>query len=126
MNWDAFGILTSVACAIHCAVLPLLVSSLPVFGINIVDNLAFEYLMILLAFLIGTFSLWHGYRRHHRSIGPFLLFFVGISLLTAKQVWHSYQLWLVPAALVFIVAAHLKNYRLSRVYRTVRVRDHEG
>ena len=55
-----------------------------------------------------------------------VLFFVGISLLTAKQVWHSYQLWLVPAALVFIVAAHLKNYRLSRVYRTVRVRDHEG
>ena len=29
INWDALGIATSLACAIHCAVLPLLLTSLP-------------------------------------------------------------------------------------------------
>ena len=37
INWDAFGIAASVACAIHCAVLPLILSSLPLFGINIIE-----------------------------------------------------------------------------------------
>jgi hypothetical protein len=50
INWDALGIATSLACAIHCAILPLILSSLPLFGINIVDNIGFEYFMIFLAF----------------------------------------------------------------------------
>ena len=29
INWDAWGILTSVLCAIHCAILPLVISTLP-------------------------------------------------------------------------------------------------
>ncbi|HNE92671.1 MAG TPA: MerC domain-containing protein, partial [Chitinophagaceae bacterium] len=46
INWDALGISTSIACAIHCAVLPLVVTSLPLFGINIIHNLWFEFSMI--------------------------------------------------------------------------------
>ena len=114
LNWDAFGIGASVACAIHCAVLPLLISSLPIFGINIINNIAFEYFMILLAFAIGSVSLAHGYRKHHRSYMPVLLFAIGILLLFAKQLWHEYQFWLLPFAVIFIVSAHIRNFRLSR------------
>ena len=42
INYDALGIAASVACAIHCAVLPLLMSSLPILGINIINNVFFE------------------------------------------------------------------------------------
>ncbi|MFK9892529.1 MerC domain-containing protein, partial [Escherichia coli] len=42
INWDALGVVTSVACAIHCAVLPLVLTSLPLFGVEIIDNLYFE------------------------------------------------------------------------------------
>jgi hypothetical protein len=38
INWDALGIATSLACAIHCALLPLFLSSLPLFGVNIIEN----------------------------------------------------------------------------------------
>ena len=114
LNWDAFGIGASVACAIHCAVLPLLISSLPIFGINIIFFFAFEYFMILLAFAIGSVSLAHGYRKHHRSYMPVLLFTIGILLLFAKQLWHEYQFWLLPFAVIFIVSAHIRNFRLSR------------
>jgi hypothetical protein len=111
INWDALGIATSLACAIHCAILPLILSSLPLFGINIVDNIGFEYFMIFLAFSIGSFSLWQGYRKHHHSILPFLVFTGGFLFLVAKQVWHHYQYWLLPFAVILIVAAHLINYK---------------
>ena len=116
INRDALGITASLACAIHCAVLPLVLSSLPVFGVNIIDNLAFEYFMILVALCIGCYSLWHGYRKHHQSTAPLFLFALGISLLVAKQVWHSYQLWLLPFAVLLIIASHLMNYRFCRVH----------
>ncbi len=123
INWDAIGITASLACAIHCAILPMVLSTLPIFGINIVDNAAFEYFMILLAFCIGCYSLWHGYRKHHRSPGPLLVFSLGICLLFAKQVWHSYQLWLLPFAMIFIITSHLMNYRFCRVRSNAHSND---
>src|SRR5687767_1732282 len=81
INWDAAGIVTTVACAIHCAVLPLLMGTLPILGMNIINNTAFEYFMIFLAFVIGSYSLWHGYKRHHHSLIPVLVFGTGIGFL---------------------------------------------
>lgn len=116
INWDALGIVTSMACAIHCAVLPLILGSLPILGMNLVNNERFEYFMIFLAFGIGAYSLWHGYRRHHHNITPVLIFSAGISLLVAKQLWHDMQYWLLPFAIVLIVSAHLLNYKSCRVH----------
>ena len=114
INWDALGITASVACAIHCAVLPLLLTSLPVFGVNIIDNLAFEYGMIILAMGIGGWSLYHGYRRHHHLRLPLLMFGLGISLLFAKEVLHDWKLWFLIPAVIAIVIAHFVNFRYCR------------
>ncbi|HEY4205600.1 MAG TPA: MerC domain-containing protein [Puia sp.] len=114
INWDVMGITASVLCAIHCAVLPLLLVSLPVLGVNIIHNVYFEYGMIGLAFLIGSGALLHGYRRHHGRPAPWLIFTGGLFLLVAKQIWHVYELRILPFAVVLIVGAHLLNYRLSR------------
>ncbi|MBS1667586.1 MAG: MerC domain-containing protein [Bacteroidetes bacterium] len=114
INWDALGIGASVACAIHCAVLPLLVASLPLFGVNIIHNPAFEYFMIALAFAIGSNALWHGYQKHHHSNIPLLLFTSGIILLLAKQFWHQYELFILPFAVIGIVGAHIINLRFGR------------
>lgn len=116
INWDAIGITTSIACAIHCAILPLLLSSLPLFGVNIIDNTWFEYFMIALAFSIGSYSFYHGYKKHHHSFKPFTLFTIGILLLAAKQVWHQQQLWFLIPAVVLIVTAHVTNYKSCRVH----------
>ena len=113
-NWDALGVTTSLACAIHCAILPLVISSLPVFGINIIENNEFEYFMILLAFVIGCLALMHGYRKHHQNLLPLLMFTLGILLLCAKQVFHSIHIWLLVPALVFMVGAHYLNFKLGQ------------
>lgn len=114
INWDALGITASVACAIHCAVLPLFLSSLPLFGINIIENLSFEYGMIGLAFVVGAYSLFHGRKKHHHSWIPLIFFGVGIGSLLAKMHWHEWRNWFLIPAVICIVTAHFLNYRMCR------------
>ncbi|HEV8283852.1 MAG TPA: MerC domain-containing protein [Chitinophagaceae bacterium] len=114
VNLDALGIATSFACAIHCAVLPLVLTSLPLFGINIINNNFFEAGMIILAFAIGSFALYHGYKRHHHRILPLIIFSVGFIFLVSKQIFLTYEIWLLIPAVVFILSAHFFNYRFCR------------
>ena len=110
INWDALGIAASVACAIHCAILPLMLGTLPILGIELIDNVRFEYFMIFLAFAIGVYSLWHGYRRHHHSKVPVLIFSAGI-------------IFLLPIAILMIVTAHFINYKACRVHNHAHTDD---
>lgn len=123
INWDILGIGTSVACAVHCALLPLFLTSLPILGFEIIENHAFEYFMIALAMLIGSYSFWHGFRKHHHSLRPLAIFSVGILLLFAKQYWHGMQMWLLPVAVILIVVAHLLNFRYCRVHNHAHADD---
>ena len=111
-NWDAVGIATSVLCAIHCTLLPLLMSSLPLFGINIIHNPLFEWGMIILAFAVGSYALFHGYIRHHHSLVPVLLFSAGFLLLVLKQFFHDIENWLLLPAVALIISGHYRNYQL--------------
>ena len=111
-NWDALGIATSIACAIHCALLPLLMSSLPLFGVNIIHNIIFEWGMIALAFAVGSYSLFHGYIRHHHSLSPVFIFSGGFLFLLLKQFFHQYENWFLIPAVLLIISAHYYNYRL--------------
>ena len=112
LNWDALGIGTSIACAIHCALLPVLLTTLPVFGIDIIHNLFFEWGMIALAFVVGSYSLFHGYIKHHRSFTPVIIFSIGFVFLILKQVFHEREIPLLIVAVAFIISAHYYNYRL--------------
>jgi hypothetical protein len=123
INWDALGIAASVACAIHCALLPLILTSLPLFGINIINNLSFELFMILLAFCVGAYSLYHGWKKHHHRWLPFIIFSSGMLFLFGKQVWHEYQLFFLIPAVSFIVTAHYLNYSFCRAHNHAHEED---
>src|SRR5689334_23184430 len=115
INWDALGIATSIACAIHCALLPLILTSLPLFGINIIHNLSFELFMIMLACCIGAYSLYHGWKLHHHRWLPLIIFSCGMMLLLGKQVWHNYEIFFLIPGASSIVSAHYLNYSFCRV-----------
>jgi hypothetical protein len=125
VNWDGMGILTSVACAIHCALLPLIVPALPLFGINIIHNNIFEWGMIGLALVVGVYSLYHGFKRHHHHKGPVGIFVVGMTFLLMKQLYVTYaespvasgnktEYLLLSIAVLLIITAHYRNYRLCQ------------
>jgi hypothetical protein len=111
LNWDGVGILTSVICAIHCGLLPILVPIFPLFGVNIVHNLFFEWCMIVLAFLVGAYSLVHGFFKHHRSFLPLSLFLAGFVFLVAKQFFKSQEYLLLAFAVPLIISAHYINFK---------------
>ena len=120
-NLDALGMGVSIACALHCTLLPLAMAALPFFnGVNRTHNTAFEYGMIGLAFVIGIKALRHGYRKHHRQPIPALLFTAGMILLIAKQVWHDWEGVLLAFAVLLILGAHGLNYRLTGRPRRAR------
>ena len=112
INWDGLGIATSLACAIHCIVLPLLLTSLPLFGINIIHNGYFEWGMIILAFAVGVYALVHGYKTHHKNVLPVFLFTGGFLLLISKQFFIPVEGYFIVPAVILIVSAHYLNYRL--------------
>ena len=115
-NWDAIGIGASLACAIHCALLPLFFSSLPLLGINILHNTRFELGMILVSFAIGTYSLYHGYKKHHHSYKPMIFFTVGIAIMLSRMVFRSIEIWLLFPAAFLIIFAHVNNHMRCRLH----------
>src|SRR5689334_24445192 len=68
---DRLGATGSLLCAVHCAVLPLLIALLPSLGIATWLGEDFERGFVLFASLLGLFTLIWGYRRHRavRALG---------------------------------------------------------
>jgi len=114
INWNALGVSAAVACAIHCALLPLFITAVPLFGIDILDNIYFETGMILIAFVIGGLTLLHGYRKHHHKISPLFLFIPGIILLAVKHFFIAYLYWLIILSSVLIISAYYLNWKFCR------------
>jgi hypothetical protein len=123
INWDALGIGTSLACAVHCALLPLFLTTLPIFGINIIENLSFEIFMVALAFAIGFYSLYHGYKKHHHSLLPISIFTAGFIFLVLKLFLIEFETWLLIPAVIGIVTGHIINYRSCRVHNHAHAED---
>ncbi len=114
INWDRLGITTSVVCAIHCGLLPIILPVLPLFGVNIVHNALFEWAMIALAFGVGCYSLYHGFIRHHHRYTPFTIFLIGFAFLVLKQFFHSQEYIFLSIAVPLIISAHFINIRLCK------------
>lgn len=106
------GIATSIICAIHCALLPAITATLPVFGIDIVHNAVFEWSMIVLAFFVGVYSLYHGFIKHHRNYIPVYIFAAGFIFLVLKQFFKQYEYLFLGIAVLLIISAHFYNYQL--------------
>ncbi len=114
INLDTLGISASLICAVHCAVLPLFFTSLPLFGLEILHNKIFEYSMIGLAGLIGSYSLYHGWKKHHHKKLPLIIFLAGLALLISKEVFDGVEVLLLIPAATLIISAHILNYKDCR------------
>ena len=123
VNWDTLGISTSLACAIHCALLPLFLTSLPIFGFEIIENPVVEIVMVSIAFCIGIYSLYHGYKRHHHSFSPMIVFSIGFMFLVLKLFFTAYETWLLIPAVAGIVTGHVINYRACRLHNHAHTTD---
>jgi MerC mercury resistance protein len=115
---DRLGATGSLLCAIHCALLPLLIALLPSFGIAAWLGEGFEQGFVLFATLLGLSTLVWSYRRHRvmRAIG---LLLPGLAALWFGVLYAPLHHSLVPHAIVMtfggtlVGLAHLLNLRLN-------------
>src|SRR3546814_8553167 len=114
---DRFGATGSLICAVHCALLPLVLAAIPSLGLSEWLGDGFELAFVVFATSVGVFSLVYGYRRHRRirALGVLL---AGLALLWAGLLfspWHHGSVALHAAVMTLggtlIGVAHLLNLR---------------
>jgi hypothetical protein len=111
---DKIGICVSVLCAVHCALLPLVVTLLPLIGFRFLANEYFEMAIIATSLYIGYTSLRGSYRKHD-NIRPlliitqgFIIIFIGKILIAQRYEWL-----LLTTGGLLIATAHFYNSKLS-------------
>ena len=82
MTWaDWTGLAASIACGIHCAAMPLLLSYLPSFGLSWLAHEGFHQWMTVLCFIFAASAFIPGWRKH-KSLVPAFSGVIGITLLS--------------------------------------------
>lgn len=109
--WDKISIGASIACTIHCVLLPLAFGALPFLGIEFLENLALELGTVAVSALLGGWAIYKGYYHFHRSKLVILLFTTGIAALVAGNLAERETVEMVLKLLgaIALVAAHLYN-----------------
>jgi hypothetical protein len=77
---DRAGMAASIACAIHCAAMPIAIGYLPLLGLEWLANESFHRVMALVCFGLAVAAFVPGWRRHG-SVMPAILGGVGIASL---------------------------------------------
>ena len=117
-RWDLFGMVLSLACGVHCVALPALMGALPLFGLELFHDPAFEWLMVGLISTLATTVFVRGYLLHRRK-AVFVLLAAGlISFIAlrpfAEAISHeTTHIVTVFGGLAFI-AGHWYNSKWSR------------
>ncbi len=116
LNLDTLGIGASLICAVHCALLPVLMTVLPLLGLEILDNQKLEYGLLSFTFLVGCIALFRGYRYHHHHAKPLFLFSLGFVLLLLGHFLPAawWEPVLITLGALLIILAHLWNLRECR------------
>jgi MerC mercury resistance protein len=117
---DRFGASASFLCAVHCALLPLVIAVLPALGLGFLADHRYERGFIAFASVLALSTLLAGRRRHQRwQAFGFLL--PGLTLLAAGISVDSDHASMLHAMLVglggtLVAAAHLTNLRLAHAH----------
>ncbi|HOV95841.1 MAG TPA: MerC domain-containing protein [Thermomonas sp.] len=115
---DRLGATGSLLCAIHCALLPLLIAVLPSIGMAAWLGDGFETGFVLFATCFGLSVLAWSYRRH-RTMHALALLLPGLAVLWVGILYAPLHHSLLPHALAMTAGgtlvglAHVSNLRLN-------------
>lgn len=121
---DKAGATASFLCAVHCAVMPFVLTLLPLLGLGFLSSEPVEWALLAASATLGTSSLCLGFREHGKR-RVFAVLGLALSLLVAGRIVHEHHLgWWGPVLMVLggftMMSAHLINHRLCRSCRVCR------
>ncbi|MFT4179660.1 MAG: MerC domain-containing protein [Thermomonas sp.] len=115
---DRIGATGSLLCAIHCALLPVLIALLPSLGVSVLASPGIEKGFVLFATLFGLAVLAWSYRRH-RAMRALGLLVPGLLVLWVGVLYPPLHESTVPHAVAMtfggtlVGLAHVVNLRLN-------------
>lgn len=114
---DRVGFTASLLCAVHCALLPLVLALLPALGLGIGGWIDLDQAFVVFATLLGVTTLALGYRRH-RAFRAWALLLPGLLLVWAGAftVLHTHSVFhaaVMTTGGLLLAAAHLVNLRMT-------------
>lgn len=114
---DRIGAAGSLVCAVHCALLPLVIAALPTLGLGLAGEASFEQGFTVFATVLALATLVSGYRRH-RLLGALMFLVPGVLAIwfgAFGPLGHEGSTHTVLMAIggTLIGAAHLLNIRLA-------------
>ncbi len=112
---DHFGIGVAVLCAIHCALLPVIITMLPMFGLRFLAHPLLEMGIIMLSLIIALASLGKSWRVHRRWLPSAIVIIGFVLILTGHFDATEATEWIfLTAGSTLVAAAHLVNWRYTQ------------
>ena len=119
---DVVGAGASFVCAVHCAAMPMLLSTLPLAGIEILADHRLEQAFVIAAAVFGFFVIGSGYCRHRLALVA-LSYLAGVASLVAGAFFMHDALahaGLLATGGVLLGLAHALNRRGVRLHGCAR------
>jgi cellulose synthase/poly-beta-1,6-N-acetylglucosamine synthase-like glycosyltransferase len=86
---DRIGYISSIVCALHCTVMPLVLIAFPILSLSLFVNETFEWVFLSLSLLLGMTSLCFGYKKH-KSFKAFPMLATGLVLIVIGRIMHQH------------------------------------
>lgn len=113
---DRAGMSASLACALHCAVLPLLMAALPAMGLAWLDSAWVDWTMVVFAAVIALRAHRGGFTVHRRclpvavAVAGLVVIVTTICLLKGNASHHYIQ----ASGAMVVASSHFLNRHLCR------------
>ncbi len=120
--FDRAGMSASLACAVHCAVLPVALAALPALGLAWLDSPWVDWSMVVLALGIALSAHRGGYRLHRQclpagvALAGIVIIATAMCLLKRSASYHYVQ----ASGAVIIAGSHLLNHQFCKSCATCR------
>lgn len=107
--------LLAILCAIHCALMPILVSITPVFASWLGGAHWMEWVLVGSALLMGSVPLVRGYLTHG-ELRPALLLITGFAWIVSPHIldMHAWEYIFSGIGAIFLVAAQIQNMQFTQ------------
>lgn len=117
INLDFLGFSASMLCAIHCALVPFVMTVGIMSGLSWLNEPWVEVSFILISIFLAMFSLYPTYKKKHSNAKPLQIAAVGFFLLFVSRIaGHGSMYEVIPIVIggILIAISHVINWRLLK------------
>lgn len=112
---DAIGAGLSFACALHCALQPLLLALLPLLGLGVLLDERLETMFLGFSILLAGTSVISGWRHHRQPQAlPLLGLATALIVLSRVPAFEAAEMPLAVCGALSVMSAHLLNLWLHK------------